>query len=215
MVAVRSAALALAAALLPAAAAADSLSCDGGIVSVGDSKLDLVAKCGWPTLQEDLVGERTGTVLERRGSVSLQRTVVARVERWTYDFGTGRFIQIAVLEGGKVVRVERGGYGYGAKPAPERPAIPRARCAEPAFHEGESTYEVLARCGEPAFRDAREEVRARAVGDPHAGIVAVESASTLVEVWTYDFGPGSFVRYLVFEDGRLLRVDTGSHGYAR
>ncbi len=215
MLPLRSAALGLAAALLPAGAAADSLSCDGGIVSVGDSKLDLVAKCGWPTLQEDLAGERTGAVLERRGSVSLQRTVVARIERWTYDFGPSRFIQIAVLEGGKVVRVERGGYGYAARPPVERPLIPRARCGDPVFHEGESTYEVLARCGEPAFRDAREDVRTRAVDGPHGAVVVVDSTSVLVEVWTYDFGPGSFVRYLVFEDGRLLRVETGSHGYAR
>ncbi|HET7825700.1 MAG TPA: DUF2845 domain-containing protein, partial [Anaeromyxobacter sp.] len=204
----------LAAALLPAVAAADSLSCDGGIVSAGDSKLDLVGKCGWPTLQEDQLVERSASVLERRGFPSASRGVVARVERWTYDFGRSRFIQIAELEGGKVVRTERGGYGYGTASAVARPPIPRARCAQPVFHEGETSYEVLARCGDPAFREAAEELRTRAVMGEH-GRVLTESVSVLVEVWTYDFGPAAFVRHLTFEDGRLLRVDTGSYGYAR
>jgi uncharacterized protein DUF2845 len=96
-----------------------------------------------------------------------------------------------------------------------RPPIARARCPDPVFHEGESTYEVLSRCGEPAFREAREDVRVRAVGGEHGRALATESVTVLVEVWTYDFGPGTFVRHLTFEEGRLLRVDTGSYGYAR
>ncbi len=68
---------ALGLAILPAPSLADgSFRCDGGIVSVGDSKLDLVGKCGWPTLQE-VVGEGTTVVRERWGDVTSKRVVTA------------------------------------------------------------------------------------------------------------------------------------------
>lgn len=211
------AACALGPALLPVRAAADgSMRCDGGIVSVGDSKLDLVGKCGWPALQEeDHLGERTTVLRPSRGEVLWSRSFTGTSERWTYDFGPNRFIQLAVLELGRIVRIERGGYGYGDPPAAARVPVPRARCIDAVFREGESTYDVLARCGAPAFRDVGVELRALVLGDEHAPAVQSASASVTVEVWTYDFGPLAFVRYLTFEDGKLVRVETGSYGYAR
>jgi Protein of unknown function (DUF2845) len=217
MLALRSALCSAALALLPGAAASaasdGSLRCDGGIVSVGDSKLDLVGKCGWPALQEDLVADRTTAVLERRGATSFTRSVTVKTERWTYDFGTNRFIQSVLLQSGKIVRIERGGYGYGNAAAAPQPAIPRARCAEALFHEGEGPYEVLSRCGEPVFREIRVDARTRTLGDESSFVA--DSESVIVEIWTYDFGPRSFVRHLTFEDGRLVKIETGSYGYAR
>jgi hypothetical protein len=46
-------------ALAPPGARADSLRCDGGIVSVGDTKLDLLGKCGRPALEDVRAEERT------------------------------------------------------------------------------------------------------------------------------------------------------------
>ncbi len=205
-----------AAALLPARASADgSFRCDGGLVSVGDSKLDLVGKCGWPALQEDHLGEQTTIVQERRADGAWTRAVTVSTERWTYDFGPNQFIQIVILELGKIVRIERGGYGYGRDADRKPPAVPRARCVDPTFHEGETTYDVLARCGEPAFRDLRVDVQTRILGDEHAPLVQAASVNVTVEVWTYDFGPSTFVRLLTFEDGKLVRIETGSRGYAR
>jgi Protein of unknown function (DUF2845) len=61
----------------------------------------------------------------------------------------------------------------------------------------------------------RADVRTRFLGDERAPVVRGDSVTVTVELWTYDFGPSSFVRHLTFEDGTLLRVDTGSYGYAR
>jgi hypothetical protein len=205
-------ALACALSLHPLAAGADSLRCDGGIVSTGDSKLDLVAKCGWPALREERTGEHVTVLRERRGPFTTKRTVSATSERWTYDFGPRRFIEIVRLELGRVVGVERGGYGYERAAAAGPPALPRARCAA-RFHEGESAYEVLARCGEPAFRDARLDVRTRILED--GSVLQADSVDVTVELWTYDFGSSTFVRLLTFEDGRLVRIETGGYGYAR
>ena len=168
-------------------AGADSIRCDGGLVGIGDSRLDLLAKCGPPSLQE-----AEQVVLTVDTDLSLL------IERWTYDFGPQRFIQVVSLRGGKVIAVERGGYGHAPAAQPQDPprepiAIPRARCEHDTLHLGDLTYEVLARCGEPFSRDLR--------GGK--------------EVWTYDFGPQSFVRFVEFRAGRIVRIRTGGYGYAK
>lgn len=173
-----------------ASAAADSISCDGGIVSLGESRLDLYAKCGPPALEE--VEPMLATAIVDPSLV---------IERWTYNFGPQRFIRVVSLRGGKVIAIETGGYGHALPDAPrDAPAgvaaVPRARCASDAVHIGDRTFEVLTKCGEPAYRDLRH------------GKAAVG------EVWTYDFGRQSFVRFLEFEGGRIMRIRTGSYGYS-
>lgn len=203
---------ALCLASLPMRAGADgSLRCAGGLVSAGDYKLDLVGKCGWPALREH-VSDRTAVQQDGMGRI---RSATASTERWTYDFGPNRFIQLVVLELGRIVSIERGGYGYQGEPRGPEATLPRARCPNAVFHEGESSYDVLTRCGEPAFREARVDVRSLVLGGEGAPVIQAESVRVTVELWTYDFGPASFVRHLVFEDGKLVRVETGSYGYAR
>jgi hypothetical protein len=178
--------------LASSVAAADSIRCDGGIVSVGDARLDLFARCGPPTLQE---AEPVVTTSTSNGNLGLL------IERWTYNFGPERFVQIVSLQGGKVIAIERGSYGY-ALPEPPKDAprnsssIPRARCEPDAFRIGDRTFDVLAKCGEPVSRDLRQ-------------------GQTVIEVWTYDFGQRSFVRFLEFEIGKLARINTGNYGYSR
>lgn len=181
--------LALSLALAPAAARADSIRCDGGIVSVGDAKIDLLGKCGPPSLVEDRWRRKTS------------------VERWTYNFGPDRFLQFVTLVDGKVALVERGGYGY----PPEKLAEPqeppgRARCDGSAIHLGDSTLDLLAKCGEPALQESRLERRADAAG---------RGTLVRVDVWTYDFGPRSFVQFATLENGTVVRVERGGYGYAR
>lgn len=172
--------------LAPSLARADSIRCDRGIVAVGDSKLDLFAKCGEPSLQE-------------AESVATGADLALVIERWTYNFGPERFLVIVSLQGGKVIAVERGGYGYPRPDPPReesRDSIPRALCQHDAFRIGDRTFDVLSRCGEPVSRDLRQ-------------------GRTVVEVWTYDFGPHTFVRFLEFQGGRLVRIRTGSYGYSK
>jgi Protein of unknown function (DUF2845) len=171
--------------LAPWAAWADSVNCGGGLVAVGDTRLDLVAKCGAPTLLE-------AEPVAPTGDPSLA------IERWTYNFGPERFLQVVSLQGGRIIRIERGTYGYpnvdSARDA-DHPMIPRATCEPDAVHVGDRTFDVLAKCGEPFSRDLRP---------GHAD----------VEVWTYDFGPESFIRFMDFRDGTLIRVRSGGYGYS-
>jgi hypothetical protein len=203
--------VALAAGALCAApdARGDSIRCAGGIVSTGDSKLDLLGKCGPPSLEETESAELAAPALE--GSVG--RRVVALVELCTYDLGRNRFVQVVRIVKGKVVSIVRGSYGYAeGEGAPERPR--KATCDPSALAEGKLKLEILARCGEPAIVDAwQEEVAVVPPGGAEGAPAA--SASRTIERFTYDFGPNQLVRFVQLEDGRVTRVETGSYGYGR
>jgi hypothetical protein len=205
--------LALLAFLSPAAAARadDGLGCPGGVVSVGDSRLDLLGKCGAPTFVESRQAQRSEWVGDRYQGAN--RTVTITLETWTYDLGPGRLVQYARIEAGKVVDVRSGGYGRAADVSRRDPAVPRAPCEPTAIRVGDSTYDLLSQCGDPVFRDVREEQVSIAESD---GQVAMGTSTTVVkETWTYDFGPRAFVRYVQVRDGRVTGVRTGSYGYSK
>jgi hypothetical protein len=98
------------------------------------------------------------------------------------------------------------------------------RCGDRLISNGDTLYKVRALCGEPdaadrrivtrterrrvqgpCFRDARGQVRCEQTSD-----VAID---VVVDEWTYDFGSERFIRYLTFENGRLVYVTTGGYGY--
>lgn len=196
-------------ALAPLTAHAESLSCVGGIVSTGDSKVDLLGKCGTPALEERR-SEQSALFDVRYGA---GRGVGAAVETWTYDLGKCCFVQVVTLVGGKVARVERGSHGFAAKPAaPERSR--RATCDPAALAVGKLKLEVLVRCGEPAAVDAWEE-ELRTVEKLERQIVAVHAVTVAIELWTFDFGPNQLLRFVRLEDGKVTAVETGSYGYAK
>jgi len=201
--------LLLASMLLAAAptARADSTRCAGGIVSAGDAKLDLLAKCGRPALVENGAAER-GTFDRRQG---IAHRVISPVDVWTYDFGRNHFLQVVRIVRGKISTIERGGYGYAGEPPPRaRPS--KATCAPAALGEGKLEHDVLSRCGEPAVIDEWQEETA-AVRLVDGETVYADVVARTIAVWTYDFGPSSFVRFVRMEDGKVTRVETGSYGY--
>jgi uncharacterized protein DUF2845 len=84
--------------------------------------------------------------------------------------------------------------------------------------EGDRPPEVINRCGDPDFADTHEERRTvrRTIWTYVAGVpVAKEeevSVSVMVEEWVYDLGPHRFIRHLIFEQNRLVRVWTSERG---
>ena len=84
--------------------------------------------------------------------------------------------------------------------------------------EGDRPPEVRNRCGDPDYADAHEERRTvrRTIWTYISGVpVAREeevTVSVMVEEWTYDLGPNRFIRHLVFEQNRLIRVWTSERG---
>ncbi len=195
----------------PLAARAESFRCDGGIVAVGDSKLDLLGKCGQPALREEVPA-----VVGLFGATGAARPMVVQ-ERWTYNFGPRAFVQVVTLEVGVVKAIDRGGYGYDlGNPVAAPVRLPRARCAHSgSFSIGDSTFEVLARCGEPALREETVGQVAVEAPGPRGTSTVIGTTAVRVDLWTYDFGPQVNARRLEFEAGRLARIVTGGYGYSR
>lgn len=79
------------------------------------------------------------------------------------------------------------------------------RCGTSLVRLGDGKLEVLKKCGEPFWRDVH--VREQ------AGILPETSSTVVVDVWTYNFGPESFLYFLTFENGRLVEVRTGDYGF--
>ncbi len=207
----RLAAAVLAAVALAAPARAESIRCDGGLVSVGDTKLDLLAKCGAPALVDPMTQERGAVRGSPTDSVAYTRRIVSTVEIWSYDFGPQRFTYLVTLEGGRVIGIERGSYGHAGATQLAPPPLPVSPCDSEAFTVGITKLERLSRCGEPAARDLRTEIRtldAVVPGGVVGGTVAVDQ-----EIWTYNLGSSRFVVVATLEAGKLVRVDRGSYGY--
>jgi hypothetical protein len=186
----------------------DSIRCDGGLVTAGDTTLDLVAKCGPPALREERLVERTAVLRDADPGVSREIRDIGVVERWTYNFGPNRFIEFVTVGGGKVRHVERGGYGYPPERLNPRPAAGPSRC-EPELRVGDATLDVLAKCGEPALRDRRDEQRVLLAA------ASERRVTVAVETWTYDLGPDRFVVIATLEDGMVVSLERGGYGYAR
>jgi hypothetical protein len=205
----------LLAALLPALAAAasdSSLRCAGGLVSLGDATIDLLGKCGAPTIREGRAD--VTSIAYRAEGGTVKRTSPVAVEKWTYDFGPSQFVMFVTVEGGKVTAIDRGGYGYDRSSDRAPATLRRARCEPSVLHVGDSKLDLSARCGEPTLAERREDL-VRVTADTGAGVAVGRTVTVVSEVWTYDFGPQTFVRFVSLEDGVVTRIDTGGHGYAR
>ena len=103
--------------------------CSGRIVSVGDTKFDVIKKCGEPSFKDTWVENRISRDLYReiipkdekgskrelerkdyREPLFVEEYVV--IEEWTYNLGPNRFIRYLRFENGKLVRIRTGDYGY-------------------------------------------------------------------------------------------------------
>jgi hypothetical protein len=215
MTSVRPLALAVLALLAtPPARADDGFRCDGGLVGVGDLTLDLLGKCGAPSLRERWTEARDAVAVDTRQGFAQAERLTTEVEQWTYDFGPSRFMQLVTVHNGRVVRVEQGGYGHGLPPV-EAPRPRVSSCEPSALKVGDTKADALARCGEPASIHAWQGPRTTAVVLTPTALAAeaLPPRPARIEQWVYNLGPSWFVRIVRFEDGRVTRIDTGGKGY--
>jgi len=205
--------------LTPGLAAAQSMRCDHRVISVGDTTLELRARCGAPDhvsqqtrlVAEGVIAPRTrhvastlGTAgpdrLRRtrrgpgRGVVSDVRYVKEPVELWTYKGESGDLTRVVVIRRGKVYAIETLG----------RTEMTRNPNCERWVSRGTRTGTVRLSCGQPADVARWQEERVVTRADGFEARVLVEH-----ERWTYDPGPGRFLRILHFVNGKLVKVETG------
>ncbi len=184
--------------VLPHGARASSISCEGGIVSTGDSVVDLLIKCGEPVWKESHQEEFTGRI-----APDLRQRTYVTVEQWTYDFGPQQLLRIVTIKNGVVAGVRTGReYGQPREPQPVKP-----ECGDRIISRGESKGEVLAKCGDPFYRTSHDEE----LWEP-MGVGGSRKVVVTVEEWTYNFGPQRFLRIITFKNGQVFDVRTGNYG---
>jgi hypothetical protein len=94
------------------------------------------------------------------------------------------------------------------------------RCGSDIISPGDRKFDVLRKCGNPDNVEVRQELRIKRdlgahlflPGEEPRGFVFAKELVT-VEEWEYNLGPGRFIRYLTFENNRLIKITTGDYGY--
>jgi hypothetical protein len=82
-------------------------------VSIRDTKVDVLLRCGEPTLREVIGSETKGRWVggERFETGGVYHEYSQKVELWIYNLGTHKFIRILTFKGGVFEKMEIGDYG--------------------------------------------------------------------------------------------------------
>lgn len=104
---------------LAATPAESALRCGARLVTEGDRKLDVLARCGEPALIEERLAYRTlrrpalTPLPGKHGSVVHDSVVIPiDLEEWTYNFGPRRLMRLVRFANGRVVEIVSLDYGY-------------------------------------------------------------------------------------------------------
>lgn len=176
------------------ARADDALRCDKRLISVGETALELRKLCGTPDHVASYPELNGSGVVGADGS-SILRYVQEEVEIWTYTNGPGDLVRLIQIRRGKIRQIT----------AISRLSVPKTPgCQKTVLRDRATTGEVFVACGVP-MDESRwvEEERVR-----NAKGVEIRRLVTK-ERWIYDPGPGNLLRILDFENGRLIRIETG------
>ena len=101
--------------------AASAFRCGTRIVNIGDTKWEVLNKCGPPQWQEAWEEKRIDRVYRapdldfhrsRESRYPLGVVTYVPVEEWTYNLGPSQFMRILRFEGNRLIRIETGGYGF-------------------------------------------------------------------------------------------------------
>lgn len=91
--------------VLLSAERAEAFRCGSRLVSEGDSKAEVLAKCGRPTRTEAWTEEQV--IKTEEG----ERRITIRYERWTYDRGPRTLIRLLTFKNDILIEIKTGGYG--------------------------------------------------------------------------------------------------------
>lgn len=104
---------------------ADSMRCGNKLVSINDTKAEVLIKCGEPLTQETIAIEekaeyaelalkypllyKHGLLKNNKGlTIGKESSVTQSIDQWVYHVGEGKFLRILYFEGGKLAVIEDG-----------------------------------------------------------------------------------------------------------
>lgn len=93
--------------------------CGSRLVSIGETKADVLNKCGTPnwedSWQEKRVQKTYDTTYPTNGSYprsSVVTVVYVTIDEWTYNFGPSYFMRTLRFENNRLVDIRSGDYGF-------------------------------------------------------------------------------------------------------
>lgn len=92
---------------------ADTFRCKNVIFSEGDTRLDVLLKCGEPDYEEVIEVSTTG---ERDEEKSTFAKKIRYVVEWHYNCGEREFTRIITFEAGRIISIREGDKGTGDNP---------------------------------------------------------------------------------------------------
>ena len=170
-----------------------TLSCENGVVTMKDSKYEIIHKCGEPTFKDFSKVTRVS-----KSSEKVEQNFVT-VEDWLYNFGPKRHVIVLTFENNRLVGMRS--YGYGRSPGDKPNFNIKIKLGEP-------TVRLLFLFGPPSHKEERLETKV--VG--HKKGVTLPEQKT-VSTWTYNLGPKKLMRIYHFVDGRLAQIEMGDRGF--
>ena len=101
-------------AVLAASPAFAAIRCGTKLVSEGDTRSEVAAKCGEPTevVTEKSVFRRPVIWSRGRPYYIGEDSIEIQVEAWVYNLGPNKLMRRLRFEGGVLVEIESLGYGY-------------------------------------------------------------------------------------------------------
>jgi hypothetical protein len=104
--------------LLNSSVAADRyLRCQGRLASIGDTKEEVLDKCGKPDKHDQWVEDQNSTIsqiydykTERYMAPKVIKQPI-QMERWTYNMGPNKFIRYLYFQNGELIKIETGERG--------------------------------------------------------------------------------------------------------
>ncbi len=103
------------------AGAASAFRCGTRLVNIGDTKWEVLRKCGPPEWRDAWEEKRVDRVF-RTPDVDFDRSWESRypvgvvtyvpVEEWTYNMGPSQFLRMLRFENNRLIHIETGGYGF-------------------------------------------------------------------------------------------------------
>lgn len=84
------------------------------------------------------------------------------------------------------------------------------RCGNRVVTTGDHDFQVRERCGDPYWTNSYSELMVSGIDGPFE-----RRAERIYDEWYYNFGPRNLVQRLVFADGRLIKIESGSYGERR
>jgi len=183
--------------LLLSASAQANLHCGNRLVNRGDPQYHVAEYC-----PEPFWVERWEAPLDHQyhysGPYGGRAFGGVRFEAWYINFGSNKLMRRLVFRNGYLESTESLGRGVGFRPGSRRCSSRELRLA------GNSAGEVYANCGTP---DYIYDEPVAFVQQRHNGAFLNGGHFVYRTRWVYDFGSRRFDAELIFQDGRLIRIN--------